>query len=169
MLVNKFCNFCAFFSYFGVKNRHFSTNFKSNFVAQNAGNGTCGLQISKIFWGGMPPNPPRWRVAFGPACSFHPKCYGQIETLNPPLIPVRLRSKLINEKHVYYSASAWFFHTVFGMLGLRHSKRLRSWVRFSLTPHVKSESTLWRKSWVFSGCSGFLPQGKLTAGWVKHS
>jgi hypothetical protein len=30
----------------------------------------------------------------------------------------------------------------------------------------KSQSTLCRKSWVFSGCSGFLPQGKLT-GWVR--
>ena len=30
----------------------------------------------------------------------------------------------------------------------------------------KSRSTLCRKSWVFSGCSGFLPQGKLT-GWVR--
>jgi hypothetical protein len=29
----------------------------------------------------------------------------------------------------------------------------------------KSQSTLCQKSWVFSGCSGFLPQGKLT-GWV---
>jgi hypothetical protein len=29
----------------------------------------------------------------------------------------------------------------------------------------KSLSTLCRKSWVFSGRSGFLPQGKLT-GWV---
>jgi hypothetical protein len=28
------------------------------------------------------------------------------------------------------------------------------------------QSTLYRKSWVFSGCSGFLPQGKLT-GWVR--
>jgi hypothetical protein len=26
--------------------------------------------------------------------------------------------------------------------------------------------TLYRKSWVFTGCSGFLPQGKL-AGWVR--
>ncbi len=26
----------------------------------------------------------------------------------------------------------------------------------------KSQSTLWRNSWVFSGHSGFLPQGKLT-------
>jgi hypothetical protein len=30
----------------------------------------------------------------------------------------------------------------------------------------KSQSTLCRKSWVFSGCSSFLPQGKLT-GWVR--
>ena len=30
----------------------------------------------------------------------------------------------------------------------------------------KSQSTLCRKSWVFSGRSGFLPQGKLT-GWVR--
>ena len=30
----------------------------------------------------------------------------------------------------------------------------------------KSKSTLCRKSWVFSGHSGFLPQGKLT-GWVR--
>jgi hypothetical protein len=30
----------------------------------------------------------------------------------------------------------------------------------------KSQSTLCRKSWVFSGCSGFLPQRKLT-GWVR--
>jgi hypothetical protein len=30
----------------------------------------------------------------------------------------------------------------------------------------KSQSTLCRKSWVFSGCSGFFPQGKLAA-WVR--
>ena len=30
----------------------------------------------------------------------------------------------------------------------------------------KSQSTLCQKSWVFSGCSGFLLQGKL-AGWVR--
>jgi hypothetical protein len=41
---------------------------------------------SKIFWGGIPPNPSRKGVAFGHACLFHhEKCYGQIETLNPPL------------------------------------------------------------------------------------
>jgi hypothetical protein len=33
----------------------------------------------------------------------------------------------------------------------------------------ESQSTLCRKSWgFFSGCSGFLPQGKLT-GWVRIS
>jgi hypothetical protein len=31
----------------------------------------------------------------------------------------------------------------------------------------KSQSTLCRKSWVFSWYSGFLPQGKLT-GWVRQ-
>jgi hypothetical protein len=30
----------------------------------------------------------------------------------------------------------------------------------------ENQSTLCRKSWVFSGNSGFLPQGKLT-GWVR--
>ena len=50
-----FCNFCAsVFSYFGVKKRHFSTNFEINFDAQNAGNSICGLQISKIFRGVCP-------------------------------------------------------------------------------------------------------------------
>ena len=36
------------------------------------------------------------------------------------------------------------------------------------SPHVKRvKSTLCRKSWVFSGYSGFLPQGKLT-GWDRY-
>ena len=30
----------------------------------------------------------------------------------------------------------------------------------------EAQATLCRKSWVFSGCSSFLPQGKLT-GWVR--
>ncbi len=38
--------------------------------------------------------------------------------------------------------------------------------RGQCSTHVKSQSTLCRKSWVFSGHSGFLPQGKLT-GWVR--
>jgi hypothetical protein len=69
MLMNKFCNFCAFFSYFGVKNIHFSTNFKSNFDAQNAGNGTCGLQLSTIFWGAYPQTPYEGR-ALAPHVDF---------------------------------------------------------------------------------------------------
>jgi hypothetical protein len=56
----------------------------------------------------------------------------------------------------------------------RQSKRLsplRSWVGFSLRTHAwhlceKSQSMLYRKSWVFSGYSGVLPQGMLT-GWVE--
>jgi hypothetical protein len=35
------------------------SNFRTEFDAQNAGNGVSGVQISKIFQGGMPPNPPR--------------------------------------------------------------------------------------------------------------
>ena len=35
-----------------------STNFKNNFDAQNAGNAISRLQISKIFWGRVPPDPP---------------------------------------------------------------------------------------------------------------
>jgi hypothetical protein len=44
------------------------------------------------------------------------------------------------------------------------SKQAPSWVRFSLRTHVnwKSQSTLCRKSWVFSGRSGFLPTGKVS-------
>jgi hypothetical protein len=45
----------------------------------------AGFKFQKFYGGGMPPNPPRKGVAFGPACWFHPKCYGQIDTLNPPL------------------------------------------------------------------------------------
>jgi hypothetical protein len=42
-------------------------------------------------------------------------------------------------------------------------------MRLEPSPNVKKskKSTLCRKSWVFSGYSGFLPQGKLT-GWVRH-
>ena len=35
------------------------SNFRTEFDAQNAGNGVSRLQISKIFQGGMPPDPPR--------------------------------------------------------------------------------------------------------------
>ena len=36
-----------------------SINFRANLDAQNAGNCISGLQISNIFWGSMPPDPPR--------------------------------------------------------------------------------------------------------------
>ena len=36
-----------------------SINFRANLDAQNSGNCISGLQISNIFWGSMPPDPPR--------------------------------------------------------------------------------------------------------------
>ena len=50
------------------------------------------------------------------------------------------------------------------ILGFNFTKRdaLSSLYKISME---KSRSTLCRKSWVFSGSSGFLPQGMLT-GWV---
>jgi hypothetical protein len=38
------------------------SNFRTEFDAQNAGNGVSRLQISKIFQGGMPPDPPDYVV-----------------------------------------------------------------------------------------------------------
>ena len=39
------------------------SNFRTEFDAQNEGNGVSGLQISKIFQGGHAPGPPRLRAA----------------------------------------------------------------------------------------------------------
>jgi hypothetical protein len=39
------------------------TNVRTEFDAQNAGNGISGVQISKISLGGMPSNPPRYAGA----------------------------------------------------------------------------------------------------------
>jgi hypothetical protein len=39
------------------------SNFRTEFDAQNEGNGVSGLQISKIFQGSMPPDHPRLRGA----------------------------------------------------------------------------------------------------------
>jgi hypothetical protein len=36
-----------------------SINFRASLDAQNAGNCISGLQISNIFWGSMPSDPPR--------------------------------------------------------------------------------------------------------------
>ena len=50
-----FCLKCLF-----VEDR----NFRRKYAAQNAGNGVSGLQISKIFRGGMPPDPPSYARSF---------------------------------------------------------------------------------------------------------
>jgi hypothetical protein len=39
--------------------------------------------------GVMPPEPPRRGVACDHTCGLKPKCYGQIETLNPPLMKIK--------------------------------------------------------------------------------
>jgi hypothetical protein len=63
----------------------------------------------------------------------------------------------------------WLAHLPFTskVAGSRLSENFSMWLEPS--PHVErvKKSTLCRKSWVFSGYSGFLPQGKLT-GWVRH-
>jgi hypothetical protein len=48
-----------FLSFFYFKYKYIvSINFGVNLNAQNAGNGISVLQISNIFWGSMPPDPP---------------------------------------------------------------------------------------------------------------
>ena len=54
--VNNFFIFCAFFPSFISDTSILSINFRANLHAQNAGNGISRLQISKIFWGSMPPH-----------------------------------------------------------------------------------------------------------------
>jgi hypothetical protein len=67
--------FCAFFPSFISNKSIVSINFRANLDAQNAGNGISGLQIQKILWGSMPPDPLFMRgvsaahVAFGPLLS----------------------------------------------------------------------------------------------------
>ena len=53
-----FFTFCAFFPSFISNTSIVSIDFGANLDAQNAGNGICVLQISKIFWGSRPPDPP---------------------------------------------------------------------------------------------------------------
>jgi hypothetical protein len=50
-----FCLKCLF-----VEDR----NLRRKYAAQNAGNGVSGLQISNIFRGGMPPDPPSYARSF---------------------------------------------------------------------------------------------------------
>jgi hypothetical protein len=59
-----FLTFCAFFPSFISNTSIVSINFRANLDAQNAGNGISELQISNIFWGSMPADPPihAWNV-----------------------------------------------------------------------------------------------------------
>jgi hypothetical protein len=56
-----FFTFCAFFPLFISNTSIVSINFGANLDAQNAGNDISGIQISKIFWGSTPPDPPFMR------------------------------------------------------------------------------------------------------------
>ena len=49
-----FLTFCAFFPSFISNTSTVGINFRANLDAQNAGNGSSVLQISKIFWGVCP-------------------------------------------------------------------------------------------------------------------
>jgi hypothetical protein len=42
-----------------------------NLNAQNAGNGISGLQISKIFWGNMPPDPVALSHSYDPSLIYY--------------------------------------------------------------------------------------------------
>ena len=53
-----FVTFMRVLGFFLLNTGTISTNFKNNFDAQNAGNRISRLQISKIFRGRMPPDPP---------------------------------------------------------------------------------------------------------------
>ena len=67
------------------------------------------------------------------------------------------------------SVAKWLAHLPFTSKVAGSSLSENFSMRLEPSPHVKKskKSTLCRKSWVFSGYSGFLPQGKLT-GWVRH-
>jgi hypothetical protein len=70
--------FCAFFPSFISNTSIVSINFGANLDAQNAGNGIPVLQISKIFLGSTPPDPPFMRGMLATHVTFS-HCY-------PPLI-----------------------------------------------------------------------------------
>ena len=59
-MVNFFSTFCAFFLLFISNTSIVRINFGANLDAQNAGNDISGIQISKMFWGSTPPDPPRF-------------------------------------------------------------------------------------------------------------
>ena len=70
--------FCAIFPSFISNTSIVSINFGANLDAQNAGNGISVLQISKIFCGSTPPDPPFMRGMLATHVTFS-HCY-------PPLI-----------------------------------------------------------------------------------
>jgi hypothetical protein len=51
-----FITLCAFFPSFISNTSIVSKHFRAKLDAQNAGNGISVLQISKLFWGSMPPH-----------------------------------------------------------------------------------------------------------------
>jgi hypothetical protein len=57
-MVNIFFLFVRFFPSFISNTSIVSINFRADLDAQNAGNCISGLQISNIFWGSKPPDPP---------------------------------------------------------------------------------------------------------------
>jgi hypothetical protein len=65
MMVNFFKLFCAFLSLFISNASIVRINFGANLDAQYAGNHISGIQISKIFWGSSPPDPPFMRGDIG--------------------------------------------------------------------------------------------------------
>ena len=95
-MVNIFLLFVRLFSSFISNTSTVSINFRANLDAQNAGNDISGLQISNIFWGTMPPDPPpihTWYVghmAFGHCCPplnnilYHKRVPFQKRTPHPP-------------------------------------------------------------------------------------
>ena len=74
--------FCAFFPSFISNTCIVSINFGANLDAQNAGNGIPVLQISKIFCGSAPPDPP----------PIHAWYVGHTRDLQPLLSPSNILS-----------------------------------------------------------------------------
>ena len=67
------------------------------------------------------------------------------------------------------SVAKWLEHLPFTSkaAGSSLSENFLNATRTQSSCEKSKKSTLCRRSWVFPGYSGFLPQGKLT-GWVRH-
>jgi hypothetical protein len=74
MMVNFFLTFCAFLPLFISNTSIVRINFEANLDAQNAGNDISGIQISKIFWGSTPLDPPFMRGILATHVAFS-HCY----------------------------------------------------------------------------------------------